>query len=168
MIEADDVRAVASAALRGAVVRVDPQFAAFVSASIGEPVLVHDLSGRPSYWLAPVRLQERVIGFVRVLLDGRVVAVGSLCRDPARLLQDCPEVVTGITEDEAARRAGAHRDAAAGEVARPPVNVHDGPPGREAWLVAVRVPNGPGRWIFVTRYGTYERPAGARRDEALG
>jgi hypothetical protein len=166
MIESDDVRAVASAALGGPVVQVDPQFTAFASASIGEPVLVHDLSRRPSYWLAPVRLQERVVGFVRVLFDGRVVAVGSLCRDLARL-QDCPEVVTGIAEDEAARRAGAHRNAAGGEVARPPVYVHDGPPGREAWLVAVAAPDGPGRWIFVTRYGMYERPAGARRDESL-
>jgi hypothetical protein len=45
--------------------------------------------------------------------------------------------------------------------------VHDGPPGREAWLVPVAVGGGRiTRWIFVSEGGIYERTAGELRAES--
>jgi hypothetical protein len=41
-----------------------------------------------------------------------------------------------------------------------PMYVHDGPIGREAWLVVIRDHGVPTRWVFVTPGGSYERPAG--------
>ena len=38
-----------------------------------------------------------------------------------------------------------------------PVYVHDGPPGREAWLVRVREADGPPQTLFVGPGGMYER-----------
>jgi len=56
---------------------------------------------------------------------------------------------------------------AEGETSTEPVFVHDGPPGREAWLVVTRIGDVPARWFFVTPGGVYERPAGQLRDPNL-
>jgi hypothetical protein len=66
--------------------------------------------------------------------------------------------VTGIDVEEATRRA--HRLIAEGEQASKPMFVHDGPPGREAWLVTTFIAGLATRWIFVTPGFTYERRAG--------
>ena len=42
-----------------------------------------------------------------------------------------------------------------------PVFVHDGPIGREAWLVVISSKTRPHRWVFVTKGGHYERAAGS-------
>jgi hypothetical protein len=141
----------------------DPLFAPWRDAAIGDPVLVHDLLRQPSYWVVPVRVRDRVAGFVRVLLSGRVSATGTLYTDPARIAS-CPATVTGIEKEEAARRATERIHAASGEVAQEPVYVHDGAPGREAWLIEVVRENRPQRWVFVTPAFVYERPAGQTRD----
>lgn len=119
-------------------------------------MLVHTVTGRPSYWLVPVEREERAIGFVRVTLEGAAVASGAYYRDPARL-DTAPRVVTGITAEEARGRAAAAAGAQA--VLDEPVFVHDGPPGREAWLVVARRPDGTARSLFVTAAGWYEREA---------
>jgi hypothetical protein len=159
MIDAGGARRAAELELGGPLAQLDPQFAAIHEGSLGEPMLVRDLSLRPSYWLVPIARGERVVGFARVLPTGQVAAVGTFCRDPARL-EDCPRTVTGVTADEAEGRAAARVDAEAGERASPPVFVHDGPPGREAWLVRVSSPGRGERLIFVSSGTTYERPAG--------
>ncbi len=110
-------------------------------------------SGAPSYWLVPVERVDRAIGFVRVNLDGRASAAGALYRDPERL-DEAPRVVTWITADEAQGRAAS--EAAPGAVIDDPVYVHDGPPGREAWLVRAQQSDGSSRWLFVTAAGWYE------------
>jgi hypothetical protein len=158
MIGAMEALAAAEPELYGAPVRIDPKFALFAEASIGEPLLVHDLAKRPSYWLVPVLLGEKVVGFVRVSQDGGVEAIGSYCRDRSRLAE-CPDWVTHITSDEAERRARPRLDTASDEVASPPVYVHDGPPGREAWLVETSAHGQPVRRLFLTASGMYERPA---------
>jgi hypothetical protein len=157
MIGAMEALAAAGPELHGTPVRIDPHFAVFAEASLGEPLLVHDVEKRPSYWLVPVVFAAKVIGFVRVSGTGGVAAVGSYCADRSRLPQ-CPDTVTHIPYDEAERRAALRLDAAAGEVASPPVYVHDGPPGREAWLVETRAHGRRARRIFLTASGAYERP----------
>ena len=93
--------------------RQDALFASWAEAVVGEPVLVHDIAGAPSYWLVPIERVDRAIGFVRVNMDGRASAAGALYRDPERL-DEAPQVVTGITADEARERAAS--EAAPGAV----------------------------------------------------
>ena len=165
MIDDEQAREQAQAALHQAPLLGDPLLAPWRAASLGQPVLVLDVWRRPSYWLVPVLLEGRAAGFVRVLEDGRVGAVGALYRDPTRLA-DSPAVVTGIDAPTAARRAVAHVWPEQGETAADPVFVHDGPPGREAWLIEVSRGGQAVRWVFVTPAFVYDRPAGQPRDEA--
>jgi hypothetical protein len=152
-----EARVAARHELHGAPVRIDPQFAVFADALLGEPLLVHDVAKEPSYWLVPVVLRGKVVGSIRVSATGRVAAIASYCRDAASLAH-CPKVVTRISADEAERRAASRVDVASGEIASPPLYVHDGSPGREAWLVETAALGRPSRRIFVTASGMYERP----------
>jgi len=54
-----------------------------------------------------------------------------------------------------------------GEAAADPVFIHDGPVGKEAWLIEVMRDRVPIRWIFVTPAFIYERPAGTGLSELL-
>lgn len=132
----------------------DARFEPLARSLVGEPVLVRTVTGEASYWLVPMELDGRAVGFVRVTTDGTAVVAGSLLRDPDRL-DSAPAVVTGITAVEASERVSA----ALGpdDVAESPVYVHDGPPGREAWLVRVRERAGGTRLLLVTTAGWYER-----------
>ena len=124
-----------------------------LAGTAGEPALVHTVSGEPSYWTVPVLQSGRVVGFLRVLGDGRMAASGVY-----------GAAMPGVSADEAARSAGErlHAD----ETALEPLFVHDGPPGREVWLVRVRRGGRVTRWLFVAPGGVYERPAGEPRDES--
>ena len=142
----------------------DPLFSPWAEATLGEPLLVRTVAGRPSYWLVPVEHESRTIGFVRVTQAGKAVAAGALYRDPADL-ESAPHTVTGITAAEAVERIA---DAVGpGGVVSGPMYVHDGPPGREAWMVRVRNSDGGGRTIFVTAGGWYERSASEASDPSL-
>jgi len=136
----------------------------FRIASLGEPVVVRTVSGDPSYWLVPVQQGARVGGFVRVMQDGTVGAIGRFGGGPEHP-HAWPTTVTGIDVEEAARRA--NELIAEGEQASEPMFVHDGPPGREAWLVTTFIAGGAARWIFVTPGFTYERHAGEPLDTYL-
>lgn len=136
----------------------------FRSASLGEPIVVRTVSGDPSYWLVPVKLHSRVGGFVRVIQDGTVSAIGRFGgsqENPATW----PATVTGIDVKEAARRA--RELLTESEQASEPMFVHDGPPGREAWLVTTFISGVAARWIFVTPGFTYERRAGDLLDNHI-
>lgn len=165
-ISADQALEMAKEEIGRLLIQGDPMFAPWSDASLGQPVLVKDVFRNPSYWVVPVLVQERVTGFVRVLLTGRISAVGTFYRSPEQI-EACPVVVTGIDAAEASRQAGERIRPAQGEAASDPVFVHDGPPGREAWLIEVLKDGKPSRWIFVTAAGIYERPAGELLDEAL-
>ncbi len=145
-------------------VSLDRDLEWFRIASLGEPVLVRTLSGDPSYWLIPVRLKTRVGGFVRVMRDGTVGAVGRFGVDPEHP-HNWPTTVTGIDAEEASRQAS--QLIAEDEQASEPMFVHDGPPGREAWLVTTFIAGSAARWIFVTSGFTYERRAGEPLDTDL-
>ena len=73
---------------------------------------------------------------------------------------DCAAAVTGLgaaqvlaMADDIARQ---HGGALIGE----PCLVHDGPVGREAWLLVVAGPGDERRWVFATAGGTYARKPG--------
>lgn len=124
-------------------------------AGVGKAELVRDLRGEPAYWLVPFFIHERVAGFARVLGDGRVAHIGAFGSGDER------SAVTGIDSSQAGRIASGRINSEAGESASEPVFVHDGPIGREAWLVEVRRDGRPIRWIFVVSPSSvYERPAG--------
>ena len=136
----------------------------FQSASLGEPVIVRTVSGDPSYWLVPIQQQGQVGGFARVMQNGTVSAIGRFGGGP-EYPHAWPTTVTGIDVKEAARRA--KEKIAEGEKASEPIFVHDGPPGREAWLVTTFIAGTAARWIFVTPGFTYERRAGEPLDTHL-
>jgi hypothetical protein len=144
----------------------DGLFAPLSEASMGTPVLVRSVFKEPSYWLIPLLVHGQVGGFVRVLADGRVAHIGTFYRDAGEL-RDAPSEITGISAAEASRRAAnrVHQDQ--GESALDPIFVHDGPIGREAWLIEVVRDGRASRWIFVTPAFIYERPAGETLNETL-
>lgn len=155
MIGAAAAVASAAAALAVLVRQRDAMLAPWGDVTTGEPVMVETPEGAPAYWLVPLVAASRAIGFARVDAAGRVAAIGVTCRTPGRV-QDCPRLVTGLSAAEALAAAPLEP----GEAASPPRYVHDGPPGREAWLIATRRAGRPHRWIFVTAGGAYARPAG--------
>ncbi len=125
------------------------------TASVGKPVLVRDLRKEPSYWLVPFIISGKAAGFARVLGDGKVAHIGAFGAGDTR------KVVTGIDAPEARRVAAGRISPEKGETLGEPVFVHDGPIGREAWLVEALKGGRPTRWIFiVSPSAVYERPAG--------
>ena len=90
------------------------------------------------------------------------MTIGLICRTPDRI-EACPSVVTLLTAEEA--ETAAHSLLEPGETASPPRFVHDGPPGREAWLIETRRAGRPARWITVTPGGASPREAGRRIGE---
>ena len=135
----------------------DPTLSHWRNAVAGAPVLVHTLTGSPSYWLVPIEAadaargnsRQPILGFIRVALNGRVAAAGRM--------GGRPRVVTGITEEEA--RTAAAKAAPGAEIGVP-LFVHDGPPGREAWRVNVTLPTGAQRTLLITTGGVSEPTGG--------
>ncbi|MFZ5625267.1 MAG: hypothetical protein ACOY71_12735 [Gemmatimonadota bacterium] len=130
----------------------DEAFLAWRGAMPGEPQLVHDEAGEPSYWLVPVRAGGAVVGGVRIGVDGRPMA-SAACR--------AGSAITDIDAIDTMRRAAATIALRAGDQLGSPLLVHDGPPGREAWRIGVINADRLVRWVFVTPGGIYQRKAGA-------
>jgi hypothetical protein len=107
----------------------------------------------------PVYDSAELAGFIRVLSDGRIAAAG--------VFGGSEPLITGISASEAARLARERIHPERGETAFDPLFVHDGPPGRELWLVRAAAGGRVTRWIFVARGGVYERLAGDLRDDSL-
>ncbi|WP_127996368.1 hypothetical protein [Piscinibacter defluvii] len=159
MITAARARAVADDGLRALRGEGDALLAPWPDAAMGDAVLVHALDGAPSYWLVPMVVRGRAVGFARVGADAQLIAIGVTCRS-AQALDACPADVTGLSADEALERVRAQGHLAVGEVPGAVRYVHDGPVGREAWLVETRRGGAACRWFFVTPAGHYDRPAG--------
>ncbi|MBN1235658.1 MAG: hypothetical protein JW999_06360 [Methanotrichaceae archaeon] len=147
-------------------IQKDRLFAPLSAASIGTPFLVRNVFKKPSYWLIPLLMHDRVGGFVRVLGNGRVAHIGTFYHDPSEL-RDAPLEITGVSAAEASRQATRKIHHDQGESASDPIFVHDGPIGREAWLIEVVREGIPRRWIFVTPAFIYERTAGEMLDETM-
>lgn len=124
----------------------------------GEPELVHALEPAPDaasgYWLVPGLSDGAIVAVARVLRDGRVATVASL---PAPA-QDCAEAVTGLSARQMAAMADAVARTHGGRAQQNPILVHDGPVGREAWLLPVESSAGATLLVFATAGGTYVRP----------
>lgn len=159
MIGSEAARAAAAAALASLRAGGDRSFAAWPEASAGAPVAVSDMGGTASYWLVPLEAHGRAVGAVRVDAAGRVMTIGATGRTPGRI-EDCPALVTLLGAGEAGAMARAALEP--GEAAAPARFVHDGPPGREGWLVETRRGGRPARWLLVTPGGVAARPAGVR------
>lgn len=164
MIGRDEAEAVARAALAARVRTGDPLLKPWREIAVGAAVAVYDVAGPQSYWLAPLVAGDQTVGFVRVGLNGEIEALGITCRGPTTS-QRCPPVASGTEPQEALARARDEGGLAAGEQLAPPRLVHDGPHGREAWLVESTIEGRPYRWFFVTPTGLYIRPAGVRHSE---
>lgn len=120
----------------------------------GAPEPVVGLDGSLDYWLVAGYRDGLVLAVARVLPDGQLATVGGL-RAPA---DDAAHAVTGLSSAGARRRA-AQLGPDGGSVAEP-VLVHDGPRGREAWLLTLTAADGSSRHVFATGAGEYEQRAG--------
>lgn len=165
MIDATAAREAAAGALASLLAERDPLLASWPEPAVGAPVMVATVTGDPSYWLVPLEAANRAVGAARIDAEANVMTVGLICRTPRRI-EDCPRVVTLLTAEEAAAQARAVLEP--GEEASPPRFVHDGPPGREAWLIETRHHRQPARWITVTPGGASARPAGERTGSEPG
>lgn len=163
MIAAEEALALAQKEIDGQLSTQDSLFLPWGDGQLAAPIIVHDVFGRPSYWLVPVEAGGHAVGFVRISATGQVIEAGIFCKDPKRLSQ-CPKLGTGISCHEALKRASKMINASV-EFLETPLFVHDGPVGREAWLVQVLRSGQPQRWLFVTSAGVYERPAGEILDD---
>lgn len=141
----------------------DPVFSKWRGSTAGKPLLVRTLSREPSYWIVPLMRDELPTGFIRISGNGQVIHMGIVPRDPASLPWSRWNI--GMTRQEVEQKAGEHFALQPGETLSEPVFVHDGPVGREAWLVVVSSQAVPTRWLFFTPAFVYERPAGTVREE---
>jgi hypothetical protein len=121
-----------------------------------EPILVRALEGQPSYWLVPIAADDRLAGFLRLSLGGKLLAYGRFGQ--AQRLGDCPPL-SHVSEDMADQEihkafAGGHE-----EISRPQL-VHDGPVDRIAWLSRGRSADGTNRLLFWTFGISYSRREG--------
>jgi len=159
MISEQDALAAAENALNHDIGTGDAVFAAWPALSAKGVHLIHDLTGAPSYWLVGLSSGDHIVGFVRVMAEGTVAAVGLTCRTP-EAPQDCPTPIFAMTEENVQEAIRTEITLPAGEISIAPLLVHDGPPGREVWWVENHQNGSPDRWIFVGTGGIYERPAG--------
>lgn len=118
-------------------------------------VIVSDLAGRPSYWLVPIASDDRLVGFLRLSLDGRLHAWGRFGQGKA--LETFPPL--GVLSRDDAERA--IRKAFATQYAKisMPELVHDGPVDRIAWRSLGLAADGTKAFLFWSFGETYTRPA---------
>lgn len=164
MIDAAHARATAARGLVALRREADPMIRSWPDIDVGEPVCVYTIDSRPSYWRVPLEVQGRVIGFARVAATGDLQAIGVTCRS-REALASCSSVTTGLSAEEAQERVRNEGLLDADETMQLPIYVHDGPPGREAWLLATTRGGHPARWFFVTPGGVTQRTAGRRYGE---
>jgi hypothetical protein len=121
-----------------------------------QPMLVKDLEGNPSYWLVPVALEDRLLGFLRLGLEGDLIAYGRFGQ--AQQLRDFPSLsyLSRETADTEIRQAFGDSY----EEISPPQLVHDGPVDRIAWLSRGRSVDGTRALLFWTFGTSYSRPEG--------
>lgn len=159
MINKGVARELARNALSSRLTENDALFTPWAGLEVSSPRLVSDLAGRPSYWVVPLLCRRHTVGFVRVLSDGVVAAIGFTCRTP-ETPEECltPDFV--LTPQDVEEKFLHELSLRKGEITSLPMLVHDGPIGRESWLIKIRLNGITNRWIFVGRAGIYERAAG--------
>lgn len=146
-------------ALRSHLIQGDPLFTPWPQLEVSGPCLVSSVYGKPSYWIVPLVCGRNTVGFVRVMPDGTAAAIGFTCRTP-ETPEACPVPIFALSPDHVLAKFVAESHLQSDEKQTEPRFVHDGPPGREAWLIETRLDGLPSRWIFVGQAGIYERRAG--------
>ncbi|HUB47278.1 MAG TPA: hypothetical protein VMB73_20020 [Acetobacteraceae bacterium] len=121
----------------------------------GEPEYVRpaDVTPEPGYWLVAGRSNNTIQAVARILRDGRVATVGHISAPAA----DAAEAVTGLSGARVASLTGDIAREHGGRIVSGPVLVHDGPVGREAWLLVLQQESGETLRVFATAGGTYVR-----------
>lgn len=114
----------------------EPKIAPLKGASVGEPILVRDETRLPLYWLVPCDREERVLGYIRIGLNGNVMGHGYFYNEPADL-NPCPSVVTRITSHEAQKHAQKLLEEYQGYNIEPPVYVYDRMRDKQVWMFEV-------------------------------
>ena len=117
----------------------------------------------PSYWLVPVTSADRLLGFVRIGLDGELKAYGRFGQ--ARQLSGFPplEYLSACAANRELRKrfGDGHTELGSARL------VHDGAESRIAWMCRSRSRDGSTMLLFWT-FGTfYSRPAGLQRPVGL-
>lgn len=165
-IDSQKATQIAKREIKSVLAEQDPMFVLWNNYSLGQAVLVRDVLKKPSYWLVPIVVHERSVGFIRIMSSGSVDAIGTSCRD-VEDIQSCPTVVTGITKQAALHLVQKECQLKKVETLSEPIFVYDGSIGREAWLVEMLQDGKVVLWYFVTAGGIYERPAGVLLDDRL-
>jgi len=126
-----------------------------VALTPGEPECVRAVEARPGsgYWLVAGWSGARILAIARILRDGRVATVGHISV-PA---SDGAKAVTGLSHAGVESLASDIVREHGGRIVDGPVLVHDGPVGREAWLLALQRQSGETLYVFATAGGTYVR-----------
>ena len=121
-----------------------------------QPMLVRSLDGNPSYWLIPIASGDHLVGFLRLGLEGELLAYGRFGQ--GRQVHDFPPL--SYLSEEAANREIRKAFSDTYEDISSPQLVHDGPVERITWLSTGRSVNRPGMLLFWTFGTSYSRPEG--------
>jgi hypothetical protein len=122
------------------------------------PVLVRDLDLNPSYWLVPIAVEDRLVGFLRLGLDGDLLAYGRFGQ--AQALDAFPPLAY-LSQETAGREIRAAFGPGYQAITSPQL-VHDGPVDRIAWMAIGRSLDGVEMRLFWTFGTTYQRPLGEK------
>jgi hypothetical protein len=128
-------------------------------AALGDPVLVRTVELEDSFWIVPVERRGQALGYISIGPGGQVLGHAYLYRDPNDL-SACPPLATRISAKEARELADDLLKTYSGARFSDPVFVHDGPHGRLAWMIEVRVEGELVSRVFVTPGHAYERRTG--------
>ncbi len=132
---------------------------------VGTPFLVRSVDEKPRYWIVPVILDEKVIGFTEVEMDGEVPRWGGMgcLYSPyynPKNIDKCSSSVTPITSEEAKDIAKNITDKYKDTIISEPIYVYDdtGCCSGEAWMLKVAGKDGKiiSR-VFATMLYAYER-----------
>ncbi|MFZ2411929.1 MAG: hypothetical protein WAW23_10190 [Candidatus Methanoperedens sp.] len=134
------------------------------NAMVGMPLLVRTINEEPFYWKVPVVLNEKVIGFIDVKMDGKVPRYGGMgcLYSPyynSHNVDNCSSTITISTAKEVKEIAKNMTDKYRGAVSEP-IYVYDdmGCCSGEAWMLKIVGKDGKiiSR-VFVSGYYAYER-----------
>lgn len=128
-----------------------------------KPIVVKDLNGSPSYWLVPLVSKDRIVGFLRLGLEGELLAYGRFGQ--GQQLHDFPPLsyLSEVTANKEIRKAFGDIY----EKISPPQLVHDGPVDRIAWLSVGKSLNRPRALLFWIFGASYSRPQDAEPSYGL-
>lgn len=140
--------------------RDDPNFAAVRAADVGNPILVRDLAGEPTFWFVPFLTGNLACGFAHIDLSGgidRLGIYGATAIDhgswiDASFFEGPP---LAFVEEIKSR----YPDATLSD----PLFSYDKAPTRLAWVVKIKHSDQSETVVFISGAGWYERPVGEER-----